>query len=37
MAIAIRTGEETLQVQMVCVDELVPVDDGLRGVERLVS
>ena len=37
MAIAIRTGEETLQVQMVCLDELVPVDDVLRRVERLVS
>jgi transposase len=37
MAIAIRTGEETLQVQLVCLDELVPVDDVLRRVERLVS
>ncbi len=37
MAIAIRTGEETLQVQMVCLDELVPIDDVLRRVERLVS
>ncbi len=37
MAIAIRTGEETLQVQMVCLDELVPADDVLRRVERLVS
>ncbi len=37
MAIAIRTGEQTLQVQMVCVDELVPVDDVLRRVERLVD
>jgi transposase len=37
MAIAIRTGEETLQVQRVCLDELVPVDDVLRRVERLVS
>jgi transposase len=37
MAIAIRTGEETLQVQIVCLDELVPVDDVLRRVERLVS
>jgi transposase len=37
MAIAIRTGEQTRQVQMVCVDELVPGDDVLRRVERLVS
>jgi transposase len=37
MAIAIRTGEETRQVQMVCLDELVAVDDVLRRVERLVS
>lgn len=37
MAIAIRTGEQTLQVQMVCLDELVAVDDVLRRVERLVS
>jgi transposase len=37
MAIAIRTGEETRQVQMVCLDELVPADDVLRRVERLVS
>ena len=32
-----RTGEETRQVQMVCVDDLVPADDGYRRVERLVS
>lgn len=37
MAIAIRTGEQTRQVQMVCLDELVPEDDVLRRVERLVS
>lgn len=37
MAIAIRTGEETLQVQMVCLDELVAAEDVLRRVERLVS
>jgi transposase len=37
MAIAIRTGEQTLQVQMVCLDELVPDDDVLRRVERLVD
>jgi transposase len=37
MAIAIRTGEQAFQVQMVCLDELVSVDDVLRRVERLVS
>jgi transposase/IS5 family transposase len=37
MAIAVRTGEQTRQVQMVCLDELVAVDDVLRRVERLVS
>ena len=37
MAIAIRTGEETRQLQMVCLDELVPVEDLLRRVEALVS
>ncbi len=37
MAIAIRMGGQTLQVQMVCVDELVPADDVLRRVERLVD
>lgn len=37
MAIAIRTGEQALQVQMVCLDELVPETDVLRRVERLVS
>jgi transposase len=37
MAIAVRTGEQTRQVQMVCLDELVSDDDVLRRVERLVS
>ena len=37
MAIAIRTGEETRQVQMVCLDELVAGDDVLRRIERLVD
>ena len=37
MAIAIRTGEQAFQVQMVCLDELVPDHDALRRVERLVS
>lgn len=37
VAIAVRTGEETRQVQMVCLDELVPADDLLRRVEGLVG
>ena len=37
MAIAVRTGEETRQVQMVCLDDLVPVDDVLRRIEPLVD
>lgn len=37
MAIAIRSGEEAFQVQMVCLDELVPRTDVLRWVERLVD
>jgi transposase/IS5 family transposase len=37
VAIAVRTGEQTRQLQMVCLDELVPDDDLLRRVEGLVS
>lgn len=37
MAIAVRTGEETRQVQMVCLDDLVPADDVLRRIEPLVD
>src|SRR3954451_19359749 len=37
MAIAVRTGEQTAQVQMVCLGELVADDDVLRRVERLVA
>jgi transposase len=37
MAIAVRTGEQTRQVQMVCLDELVGGEDVLRRVERLVA
>ena len=37
MAFAIRFGDEALQVQMVCLDELVPADDALRRIERLVN
>jgi hypothetical protein len=37
MAIAVRTGEQTRQVQMVCLDELAGDGDVLRRVERLVA
>jgi transposase len=37
MAFAIRSGDEALQVQMVCLDELVPADDDLRRIERMVN
>lgn len=36
-AFSVRSGEETKQVQMVCLDELVPADDDLRRIERLVD
>lgn len=36
-AFAVRSGEETLQVQMVCLDDLVPVDDELRRIEQFVD
>jgi transposase len=36
-AFSVRSGEETRQVQMVCLDDLVPVDDELRRIERLVD
>lgn len=36
-AFAVRSGEQTRQVQMVCVDDLVPADDELRRIERLVD
>jgi transposase len=36
-AFAVRSGEETRQVQMVCLDDLVPVDDELRRIEQLVD
>jgi len=37
MAFAVRSGDEALQVQMVCLDDLVPADDDLRRIERLVN
>ena len=36
-AFAVRSGEETRQVQMVCLDDLVAVDDELRRIEGLVD
>jgi transposase len=36
-AFSVRSGEETRQVQMVCLDDLVPVDDDLRRIERLID
>jgi len=36
-AFSVRSGEETRQVQIVCLDDLVPVDDDLRRIERLVD
>ena len=32
-----RSGVETRQVQMVCLDDLVAADDRYRGIERVVS
>jgi len=36
-AFAVRSGEETRQVQIVCLDDLVPADDELRRIEALVD
>jgi transposase len=36
-AFAVRSGEETRQVQMVCLDDLVAADDELRRIEALVD
>src|SRR4051794_16105330 len=36
-AFAVRSGEETRQVQVVCLDDLVAADDELRRIERLVD
>src|SRR3954454_7233547 len=36
-AFTVRSGEETRQVQMVCLDDLVPADDELRRIEQLVD
>ncbi len=37
MAMAVRSGEETRQMQVVCLDELLPERDLLRRVEGLVE
>src|SRR3954449_1225535 len=36
-AFSVRSGEETRQVQMVCLDDLVATDDPFRRIERLVD
>jgi len=36
-AFAVRSGEQSRQVQMVCLDDLVPLDDDLRRIEALVD
>src|SRR5215207_176045 len=36
-AFAVRSGEETRQVQIVCLDDLVPADDELRRIEAMVD
>src|SRR4051812_50124283 len=36
-AFSVRSGEETRQMQVVCVDDLVPADDDLRRIEALVD
>ena len=36
-AFAVRSGEETRQMQVVCLDDLVPPDDDLRRIEALVD
>ena len=37
MAFAVRSGDETMQVQIVCLDDLVPLGDELRRIEALVD
>src|SRR3954470_2858192 len=36
-AFAVRSGEETMQMQVVCLDDLVAADDDFRRDERLVD
>src|SRR4051794_15090343 len=37
VAFAVRSGEEMRQMQVVCLDDLVPADDDLRRIEALVD
>jgi transposase len=37
VAFAVRSGEETRQMQVVCLDDLVAVDDDLRRIEALID
>src|SRR3982750_4598147 len=37
VAFAVRSGEETRQMQVVCVDDLVAADDDLRRIEALID
>lgn len=37
VAFAVRSGEETRQMQVVCLDDLVAADDDLRRIEALVD
>ena len=36
-AFVVRSGEETRQMQVVCLDDLVAADDDLRRIEALVD
>jgi transposase len=36
-AFAVRSGEETRQMQVVCLDDLVPADDELRRIQALID
>jgi hypothetical protein len=36
-AFAVRSGEETRRMQVVCLDDLVSADDDLRRIEALVD
>src|SRR3954466_5104597 len=37
VAFAVSSGEETRQMQVVCLDDLVPADDDLRRIEALID
>src|SRR3954454_16804308 len=36
-AFGVRSGEETREMQVVCLDDLVPAGDDLRRIEALVD